>query len=75
MMPRFFVCDYSGKRSRPCIFSERSWLRLHEGNGDLKRCIKHGSLITGEEEAESKEALRKSMDEAQERYDKEHYGC
>jgi len=50
-MSRFYICEHS---SSPCIFTERSFLRLKEGNGDLKRCIRHGSLISYEREAKDK---------------------
>ncbi len=53
---RFYICDDD---KSPCIFTERSWLRLKEGNLDLKRCIRHGALISFEREFKDKaEAVR-----------------
>lgn len=53
---RFFICD---SNKSPCVFTERSWKMLKEGNGDLKRCIRHGQLICHEYVAKDKaEATR-----------------
>lgn len=53
---KFLICD-----EWKCIFTERSWRYLKEGNDDMKRCIRHGALICHEEHGRDKEEVRKRI--------------
>ena len=53
---KFYICD---DMDSPCIFTQRSWLRLKESKVDLKRCIRHGALICHEREANDKSEVVK----------------
>lgn len=52
-MMRFYYCETT--RHTPCVFSEQTMMPLwKKTGGDIPRCIRHGSLISNELEAETK---------------------